>query len=147
MACEARCSGACCRIFLAQGNEIRKQADRARLKRSRGERLSGMDREAIFMDDMLIYRASRYHDLPPELQALLNFWNFDHDPEIACKPDWQGERWEFFSCRRHDPETGDCTVYDQRPSMCRSYPGNYRDESCRHVGCTYKPIVALPVVF
>lgn len=40
-----------------------------------------------------------------------------------------------YTCIKHDPDTGDCTVYDQRPHFCRSYgrlevPCDYPSEQC-----------------
>lgn len=39
-----------------------------------------------------------------------------------------------FTCRWHDSESGDCTIYSARPAMCRDYPyGN----PCQEPGCTH----------
>lgn len=41
----------------------------------------------------------------------------------------------YYTCRAWDEDTGLCTVYDDRPLMCRGYP--YGDgQVCSH-GCSY----------
>ena len=41
-----------------------------------------------------------------------------------------------YGCTLLDPVTGDCTIYDDRPPMCRVYPSNHRGDACVHRGCT-----------
>lgn len=38
----------------------------------------------------------------------------------------------YFTCKHWDETTRLCTVYEQRPQMCRDHPGAY----CKH-GCGY----------
>ena len=38
----------------------------------------------------------------------------------------------YFTCRHWDEETRLCTVYEQRPAMCRDYPYG---RPCHHDGC------------
>lgn len=40
----------------------------------------------------------------------------------------------IYTCKHHDKKTGDCSIYEQRPAMCRDYP--YGKE-CEWDGCTY----------
>ena len=49
-------------------------------------------------------------------------------PEIAYT-----EIQQRFTCRWHDPESGDCTIYSARPGMCRDYPYG---QPCLAPGCT-----------
>lgn len=42
----------------------------------------------------------------------------------------------LYTCKHLDYVTGDCTVYDRRPAMCREFPYGLR---CPIVGCTMKP--------
>lgn len=44
-----------------------------------------------------------------------------------------GRKSYLYTCRHLDTVTGDCTVYEQRPRMCRDYP--YGNE-CPIDGCT-----------
>lgn len=41
----------------------------------------------------------------------------------------------YYSCKHWDQETGDCTIYEHRPQMCREYP--YRGK-CNYAACTWK---------
>jgi Fe-S-cluster containining protein len=40
----------------------------------------------------------------------------------------------WFKCRHWDETTRLCTIYDQRPWMCRIYPSTSKGEVCDH-GC------------
>lgn len=41
----------------------------------------------------------------------------------------------LYTCRHWDTETKLCTVYDERPWLCRDFP--YQG-ACHHTGCTYR---------
>jgi Fe-S-cluster containining protein len=41
---------------------------------------------------------------------------------------------KYYSCRHWDEETRLCTIYDERPWMCRTYPN---EDKCDH-GCDCK---------
>lgn len=45
-----------------------------------------------------------------------------------------------YTCRHFDAVAGLCTVYEQRPAMCRDYP-SYGDagRACLHCGFTQTP--------
>ncbi len=45
---------------------------------------------------------------------------FIADMLIPLKPAPDGK--EFFTCRHHDAASGNCTVYEQRPTLCREHP-------------------------
>ncbi len=30
---------------------------------------------------------------------------------------------ELFTCKHHDTKSGNCTIYETRPQMCRGFPG------------------------
>jgi Fe-S-cluster containining protein len=49
---------------------------------------------------------------------------------------WDGENkdWPIYTCKYWDKESTLCTVYDKRPSMCRTYPDG---EECGWEGCHY----------
>lgn len=42
--------------------------------------------------------------------------------------------WYYYSCRNHDPVSGNCMIYGDRPThMCAAYPYG---GSCKYDGCT-----------
>ena len=55
---------------------------------------------------------------------------------FAGEPGDGGEEsdWPLYTCKYWDKETTLCTVYNQRPSMCRTYPDG---EECGWEGCHY----------
>jgi len=46
-----------------------------------------------------------------------------------------GRLQTVYTCKHHDAASGDCTIYDDRPRMCRDYP--YR-RACEHAECTMR---------
>ena len=52
------------------------------------------------------------------------------------------KRGLFFRCTNLDEETGDCTIYETRPAMCRDFPNGYQcpASSCESVSCKALPI-------
>lgn len=40
-----------------------------------------------------------------------------------------------YRCKHWNQKTGDCTIYDIRPQMCRTYPGM---AGCNYAACTWK---------
>lgn len=128
---EGRCSGHCCRAFtlpvdpdgLRRGLELwiaREEDDRPRAREllEQGTRFWG-DIELIATMAVAIGQFER-NPLAPDLVP-----NEDAPPL----------QW-FYRCRHHDAASGDCTIYEDRPEMCRSYP--YGDP-CPFPGCTYVP--------
>lgn len=48
----------------------------------------------------------------------------------------------WYTCKffkQHEDGTGDCTIYERRPKMCRDYPGYSQGNSCSFKGCTLEP--------
>lgn len=41
----------------------------------------------------------------------------------------------FYTCKHHDEATGNCMNYENRPTMCSSYP---YERECSYQGCTMK---------
>ena len=56
---------------------------------------------------------------------------FIADMVIPLQTDAEGLHW--YTCRHLDTSTGLCTVYAQRPAMCRDFPYG---TTCQH--CGYK---------
>ena len=48
-----------------------------------------------------------------------------------------GSRRQMHTCRHWDRNTRLCTIYDSRPSLCRTYP-NYGECDHKGKGCTYR---------
>jgi Fe-S-cluster containining protein len=106
MSCSS-CSGACCAVF-----EFTDPSE---------PRFAGNGDEAEFLADMLVSlslveAAERLAEI-----GSLPYWG--EEPQH----DWDGQSLSrtgrrLMTCRHWDRETRLCTVYDQRPSMCREYP-------------------------
>lgn len=54
------------------------------------------------------------------------------DEELKGEPELKYHRYK---CKHFDPQTRDCTIYDIRPAMCRSYPG---PSGCNYADCTWE---------
>jgi Fe-S-cluster containining protein len=73
--------------------------------------------------------------LEPSLKPLVGF--------LDTVPPWpEYPETARFSCR-HLSGSGDCSIYEERPRMCRQYP---MDEACSFEGCTLEPANALRFV-
>jgi Fe-S-cluster containining protein len=48
-----------------------------------------------------------------------------------------GGHYPLYTCRHWDPQTKLCTVYDERPAMCRDYP--YDGRCNADCACSYTP--------
>jgi Fe-S-cluster containining protein len=65
-------------------------------------------------------------------QAVARSRKFGSTCVIKATPAGPNSGW--YACRNWDEETRLCTIYEDRPSMCRDYP---YDRECRH-GCGYR---------
>ena len=54
------------------------------------------------------------------------------DAELLGQPP---ERLHYYRCKHLDPKTRDCTIYEIRPAMCRTYPDA---GACDYAACTWK---------
>lgn len=55
------------------------------------------------------------------------------EPELTLHKDMLIDLGEgYFSCNRWDKETRLCTRYEERPAMCREFPG--KDRACTSCG-------------
>lgn len=106
---EGRCTGDCCRSFslpFTQEQFAKIKADPEKQKRYKdGERIFNM-----------ILPLGNVRTLPNGVR--------EKDAKLA-----------YYTCWHHDPISGNCTIYDTRPRMCRLYP--YGNE-CFYVDCTLK---------
>ncbi len=44
------------------------------------------------------------------------------------------DKHHYYTCKHFDTEGRNCTIYDDRPSMCREYPYEHR---CKYEACTW----------
>lgn len=51
------------------------------------------------------------------------------------------EKGHWYTCTVFDKETRNCTDYENRPHMCRDYPGVHR---CEHLDCTWDEVTQRP---
>lgn len=108
----SRCTGDCCRFF-SLGSPEEFQAMNERLMNG----TPSQRKEAELVRDMVIYRGY----VPNPL----------HGPKSLP--------WHWWTCRHFGtaPDgTGFCSIYDERPGMCRAFPENYRGDKCPYPNCT-----------
>jgi Fe-S-cluster containining protein len=114
---EGRCSGQCCKIFNLCGltmKELQERIDEGNVK----------DGEVI--KDMLIELTIEQKMERRELYC--NNANIVDDEVL--------KNTSYFTCK-HLSENGDCSIYENRPHLCRSYP-YCREGRCEFKGCTLK---------
>lgn len=80
----------------------------------------------------------RLNDGPFILDMLIYLGLFDVNPAGGVLD----EPWHYFTCRHLDTATGNCTVYEQRPHLCRNYPN---DKACEFPGCTWDAVRPSPL--
>lgn len=80
------------------------------------------DPEYLFIADMLVNpRWVPFGDMLPEGVLSSGIWIWD--------------------CRHQDSVTGNCTVYEQRPALCRNHPGHDRYAgACIRRECTRRTV-------
>lgn len=122
MSCEhtQRCTGHCCRRFYLRvtPEEIRADAELARA----GKTTRFSAEEIVKIDEMII----------PLEDAKDAKEDIDGGP-----PPTDGH---YYTCKHHDPVTGNCMNYENRPKLCRDYPfygSGYRNR-CRYKDCTWE---------
>jgi Fe-S-cluster containining protein len=117
------CTGKCCSVFnyTVTPDELR--------KRSEGREGYWADQDR-FLADMLV-------ELTPEeaVERSVRFGVQDPTPEIDLVK-WATDYGPLYTCRHWDEETRLCTVYEDRPDMCRDYPYN---RACQHdCDCSFR---------
>lgn len=111
-----RCTGDCCRRFaLWCGPEELERLYQARCAWARGEGVKG---ERMVNDIEIIQPMVRY----------LGSFTTDANGREG------NHASHFYACKLYSHEHRECTIYEQRPRMCRSYPNGRR---CNYDGCTW----------
>lgn len=130
-----RCSGHCCESFtLPIGPEALELSYRRWLGDGESLQMNGDPGGPRYQDIHLIYPMVTYIGYNAEGPELVN----PTDDEILGRPRPKEHRYR---CKHLDPATRDCTIYDIRPEMCRSYPNG---GSCDYANCTWDKVKAEP---
>lgn len=130
-----RCTGDCCENFTLPVSPEELEANYHRWVID-GQPL-GMNRAAPktwFQDIHLIYPMVTYlgyTDITPPKVNLT-------DEQILGNPE---PKFHRYTCKHFDPKTRNCTIYEIRPVMCRSYPHGC---GCNYAGCTWDEVKAKP---
>lgn len=109
------CSGKCCAVFNYP------TAPDALRERSEGQEGFWPDQDR-FLADMLVALT------PEEAQARMERFEIS-PPEGMDLREWAENTGPLYTCRHWDEDTRLCTVYADRPEMCREYPYASR---CQH---------------
>ena len=112
-----RCTGHCCRSFRLDTDRVAMVDGVATWVGARA-----MDAEDAFVLDMLVPVEIAPCPSHPDLAV----WGTPLDPDKTYAVA------QFWSCRHFDGSN--CTVYEQRPGMCRNYPGR---RGCDFKNCTW----------
>lgn len=134
---EHKCGGACCRRFVLGGNpspnEIKEKylAWCYQTRDASSETLSKLSE----VSRTLLSSTSRSVRIPIDIHLvypmLIYLGEHDWDP---CDPKKHhaGKKIHHYGCKHFDTKTNLCTIYDIRPMMCKTYPG---DNPCLFPGC------------
>lgn len=105
------CDGRCCAVFPLQKGALERMA-------------AGLVTDGAFVVDMVIPLTRR--------QAS------DRARRFGYKLPWRSRvfarGYDLFTCRHWNEETRLCSVYADRPQLCREYP---YDHACDHADCCY----------
>lgn len=133
-----RCSGHCCENFSLPLSPAELEASYyAWLGREQGSSYVGMNgRESprVCQDIHLIYPMLVYLGYTDKRPPKIN----PSDEKLLGKPEVKLHRYR---CKHLDPKTRDCTIYEIRPVMCRTYPDG---RTCNFAGCTWSKYRAEP---
>ncbi len=111
-----RCSGQCCSMLLLGGdpNYLRRRRRRARWRI--------VDEGGGSLDDKRLKDWDQIIEMVIYLGEVAN----------PNRPGSPVDHW--YTCRNHDADSGNCTIYETRPQMCRDFPNG---RECPNAGCTY----------
>jgi len=132
---KSRCSGHCCQNVCIAISPERLKASYLLKGRDKENRIFSSKEywNNDFIDIDLIYPMLRF-----KRKQTVHEDSGDLDPGLAKKFS-KGSKYYVYSCVHHDTKTGNCTIYDIRPEMCRTHGLS----GCGYTGCTNKPAVLL----
>lgn len=117
-----RCTGKCCEMFHLPHSPLRIKAHARAITNKSGT--------AYVYENGKRTRVNQLQD-GEMITSMVEF--IESMPKDADKPD--GDMIYWYSCKNWDAKSGDCTVYETRPRMCRQYPYG---KACAYDGCTWK---------
>lgn len=136
---KGRCTGGCCeRFYLPYSPEELMAKYDAWKRQSVGERIEmvapvhGRQRSPSVPEDIHIVALMVKPLFPVDAAN-----SVDH-----VLPAWQEKQrgdyggW-WYTCKHYDRESRNCTIYEQRPAVCREYPSYGRDTKCFYANCTW----------
>lgn len=124
----SRCTGHCCEKFSLPLSPMELQ--HAAKKQAKGwpARFSNPDMGKVA--EMVIPLGTHYRGTPhANVRGRKREKNAPWDTRAKQAREW------WYTCKYYDPETRNCTNYENRPSICREFPGS---GTCKYRGCTYK---------
>jgi len=127
-----RCTGHCCEKFTLRLSPEELAASYRQWLGQGGDsesiEMNGTKPATVYRDIYLIAPMVRYlgftYDHPPKINP--------SDNELLNRPK---TKRHYYTCKHFDPKTRDCTIYEIRPAMCRSYPDA---GLCNYAKCTWK---------
>jgi Fe-S-cluster containining protein len=118
---EQRCTGHCCRAFSIGGHAGLTARYEKALAVPEGER-SQWDKECIDLFRILV----------PLPAKTIEYGSNPYEPAVGWSHGHRAEDGRMHTCKNL-LENGDCGDYENRPSMCRSYPDG---RPCLFIHCT-----------
>lgn len=125
----ARCSGHCCKAFTIPASLEEMRADYQRwIDWSQDQSKPSPKYQEI-------------HIIYPMVIYLGRGWNSKADGSFVPLEEGRADGFTneptfVYTCKHHDVKTGNCSIYEHRPRMCRDFPYG---SSCPFGTCTYKP--------
>lgn len=117
-----RCSGHCCSsFFLPIGPDVLARRAEWHAARSMGEELP--------------HDARLFHEGVQVAEMVECLGWFDANPVHRSLRDGAESGGFYYRCKNLSP-SGDCTIYDSRPDMCRGFPDYHHGGMCEYAGCT-----------
>lgn len=124
----SRCTGDCCRAFILNATHEELLAWAAgHIRRAMVERrpLNDHEREQVAIARMVV---------PLDVFSLDEARRKALGPDaLKLAQDLAGVQ-QHYTCKWFDDESGNCTIYEHRPNMCRLYPDN---GFAAHGGCAF----------
>ncbi len=143
----SRCTGHCCQSFTLPWCDgprdlERKKADLAeKMKKPlEGFETGEDDKDAAYIYDMLIHLGKGEEFVLKTIERELprnRKWLSELSAEDRAAAEERmskaNENQSWWTCRHYDKESGNCSDYENRPSMCRKYPNG---SGCVFADCT-----------
>lgn len=133
------CGGACCKRFvLPYSPDELKEQYRAWLVGSRDGHASPVLQKRGDLGNQGFGLARHYRDehlyVDPEIYLIYPMLIYlGHENFEPCRPGVRTKkRAHHYTCKHFDKKTASCTIYENRPLMCRRFPNG---DACPYPGC------------